>query len=216
MRTMKLLVLFAFVSVGLLQAQDKTLYVNLERIFEEFYKTVNANIAFEDQKKDFEARLSLIRDELRNLDTQAQQLDEESRNDLLPREARETSQRKLQAIIQRLREKNRELEQSRQEGLQNLQRIRTKREEDLVKDILTVIDKYADEQGATHVIEVSGKTFNRVQVYLRYPKEKDVTEIILKLVNQGHEDELKAAKEKLDSIRKAANERLESEAGKLR
>ena len=79
-----------------------------------------------------------------------------------------------------------------------------------------MIDKYADEQGATHVIEVSGKTFNRVQVYLRYPKEKDVTEIILKLVNQGHEDELKAAKEKLDSIRKAANERLESEAGKLR
>lgn len=215
MRTMKLLVLFSFVAAGLLQAQEKTLYVNLERIFEDYYKTVNANIAFEDQKKDFEARLSLIRDELRNLDQQAQQLDEEARNDLLPREARETSQRKLQAIIQRLREKNRELEQSRQEGLQNLQRIRTKREEDLVTDILAVVDKYADEQGATHVIEVSGKTFNRVQVYLRYPKEKDVTEIILKLVNQGHEDELKAAKEKLEGIRKAANERMEAE-GRLR
>ena len=40
-----------------LSAQDKTIYVNLETIFENFYKTVNANIAFEDQKKDFEARV---------------------------------------------------------------------------------------------------------------------------------------------------------------
>ena len=102
MRTMKLLVLFAFVSVGLLQAQDKTLYVNLERIFEEFYKTVNANIAFEDQKKDFEARLSLIRDELRNLDTQAQQLDEEpGRSSAKPAKQARGSFRRLFSVFAR-------------------------------------------------------------------------------------------------------------------
>ncbi|MBR6059011.1 MAG: OmpH family outer membrane protein [Victivallales bacterium] len=189
-----------------LSAQDKTIYVNLETIFENFYKTVNANIAFEDQKKDFEARLSLIRDEMQNLDKQAQRYDEEVRNDLLPRETREASQRSLQAVVERLRAKKRELDQNHEEGLRNLQRIRMKREEDLVNDILVVVNKYADEVGATHVIEVSGKTFNRVQVFLRYPKEKDVTETLLKRVNQGHEDELAAAKAKLESIRAKANE----------
>lgn len=189
-----------------LSAQDKIIYVNLETIFENFYKTVNANIAFEDQKKDFEARLSLIRDEMQNLDKQAQRYDEEVRNDLLPRETRETSQRSLQAVVERLRAKKRELDQNHEEGLRNLQRIRMKREEDLVNDILSVVNKYADEIGATHVIEVSGKTFNRVQVYLRYPKEKDVTETLLKRVNQGHEDELAAAKAKLESIRAKASE----------
>jgi Skp family chaperone for outer membrane proteins len=208
---LRITLLIAALTCGLqLSAQDKTIYVNLETIFENFYKTVNANIAFEDQKKDFEARLGLIREEMQNLDKQAQRYNEEVGNDLLPRETRETSQRSLQAIVERLRAKKREYDQNQEEGLRNLQRIRMKREEDLVNDILGTINKYADEVGATHVIEVSGKTFNRVQVYLRYPKEKDVTQAILKLVNLGHEDELAAAKAKLDTIRAKANELKEA------
>ena len=208
---LRITLLIAALTCGLqLSAQDKTIYVNLETIFENFYKTVNANIAFEDQKKDFEARLGLIREEMQNLDKQAQRYNEEVGNDLLPRETRETSQRSLQAIVERLRAKKREYDQNQEEGLRNLQRIRMKREEDLVNDILGTINKYADEVGATHVIEVSGKTFNRVQVYLRYTKEKDVTQSILKLVNLGHEDELAAAKAKLDTIRAKANELKEA------
>jgi Skp family chaperone for outer membrane proteins len=208
---LRITLLIAALACGLqLSAQEKNIYVNLETIFENFYKTVNANIAFEDQKKDFEARLGLIREEMQNLEKQAQRYNEEVQNDLLPRETRETSQRSLQAAVDRLRAKKREYDQNQEEGLRNLQRIRMKREEDLVNDILGTINKYADEVGATHVIEVSGKTFNRVQVYLRYPKEKDVTQAILKLVNLGHEDELAAAKAKLDTIRAKANELKEA------
>ena len=189
---LRITLLVAALACGLqLSAQDKTIYVNLETIFENFYKTINANIAFEDQKKDFEARLGLIREEMQNLEKQAQRYNEEVQNDLLPRETRETSQRSLQAAVDRLRAKKREYDQNQEEGLRNLQRIRMKREEDLVSDILSTINKYADEAGATHVIEVSGKTFNRVQVYLRYPKEKDV---------------------KLDTIRAKANELKEAPA----
>ena len=210
---LRITLLVAALACGLqLSAQDKTIYVNLETIFENFYKTINANIAFEDQKKDFEARLGLIREEMQNLEKQAQRYNEEVQNDLLPRETRETSQRSLQAAVDRLRAKKREYDQNQEEGLRNLQRIRMKREEDLVSDILSTINKYADEVGATHVIEVSGKTFNRVQVYLRYPKEKDITQAILKLVNLGHEDELAAAKAKLDTIRAKANELKEAPA----
>ena len=208
---LRITLLIAALACGLqLSAQEKTIYVNLETIFENFYKTVNANIAFEDQKKDFEARLGLIREEMQNLEKQAQRYNEEVQNDLLPRETRETSQRSLQAAVDRLRAKKREYDQNQEEGLRNLQRIRMKREEDLVNDILGTINKYADEVGATHVIEVSGKTFNRVQVYLRYPKEKEVTQAILKLVNLGHEDELAAAKAKLDTIRAKTNEQKEA------
>ena len=208
---LRITLLIAALACGLqLSAQEKTIYVNLETIFENFYKTVNANIAFEDQKKDFEARLGLIREEMQNLEKQAQRYNEEVKNDLLPRETRETSQRSLQAAVDRLRAKKREYDQNQEEGLRNLQRIRMKREEDLVNDILGTINKYADEVGATHVIEVSGKTFNRVQVYLRYPKEKEVTQAILKLVNLGHEDELAAAKAKLDTIRAKTNEQKEA------
>ncbi len=88
---LRITLLVAALACGLqLSAQDKTIYVNLETIFENFYKTINANIAFEDQKKDFEARLGLIREEMQNLEKQAQRYNEEVQNDLLPRETRET------------------------------------------------------------------------------------------------------------------------------
>ena len=110
---LRITLLVAALACGLqLSAQDKTIYVNLETIFENFYKTINANIAFEDQKKDFEARLGLIREEMQNLEKQAQRYNEEVQNDLLPRETRETSQRSLQAAVDRLRAKKREYDQN--------------------------------------------------------------------------------------------------------
>ena len=177
---LRITLLVAALACGLqLSAQDKTIYVNLETIFENFYKTINANIAFEDQKKDFEARLGLIREEMQNLEKQAQRYNEEVQNDLLPRETRETSQRSLQAAVDRLRAKKREYDQNQEEGLRNLQRIRMKREEDLVSDILSTINKYADEVGATHVIEVSGKTETRKGDITVLARDEDNTDNLI-------------------------------------
>ena len=123
------------------------------------------------------------------------------RNELLSKEARETSARKLQALVERLRSKNKEYEHTRSENYQMLQKLRLEREEELVKEILKVVDAVADEQKATEVLEVSGKTLNRVPVLLRYPKDKEITAEILRRLNLGHEEELKTAKEELDKRR---------------
>ena len=63
---MKFAKVIAFVSLACLMAsaQEKTAFVNMEKIFEEYYKTVNANIIFEQQKQNFDEHLELIRDEV--------------------------------------------------------------------------------------------------------------------------------------------------------
>ena len=112
----------------------------------------------------------------------------------------------LQAQVERLRAKDREFQRTKNENYQMLQKLRMEREEELVKEILKVVDAVADELKATEVIEISGKTFNRVTVFLRYPKTQEITDEVLRRLNVGHEEELKKAKEELDRRRAKATE----------
>ncbi len=182
-------------------AQEKRLYVNLETVFEGYYKTMAANLSFENRKQEVEDQLELIRKEIESLNADAKKCDAEMRNELLSKEAREAAARKLQAQVERLRAKDREYQRARSENYQMLQKLRMEREEELVKEILKVVDVVSDEQKATEVFDVSGKTLNRVPVFLRYPKDKEITEEIIKRLNVGHEEELKASKEELDRRR---------------
>lgn len=183
---------------------QKKVYVNLETLFDNYHKTVSANLSFENRKQEVEDQLSLIRKELETLNADARKLDGEMRNELLAREARETASRKLQACIDRLRVKSREYETARRDNYQQLQKIRLEREDELIKEILKVIDSVADKHKAEEVIEVSGKSLNRVTVYLRYDKKLEITDEILKQLNAGHEDELKTARAELERRRSAA------------
>ena len=187
-------------------AQEKRLYVNLEMVFEGFYKTIAANISFENRKQEVEDQIELIRKEMETLNADAKKCDAEMRNELLSKEAREKAARMLQAQVERLRAKDREFQRTKNENYQMLQKLRMEREEELVKEILKVVDAVADELKATEVIEISGKTFNRVTVFLRYPKTQEITDEVLRRLNVGHEEELKKAKEELDRRRAKATE----------
>ncbi len=203
----KLMVLMALMMTAVcVFAQEKRLYVNLETVFEGFYKTIAANISFENRKQEVEDQIELIRKEMETLNADAKKCDAEMRNELLSKEAREKAARMLQAQVERLRAKDREFQRTKNENYQMLQKLRMEREEELVKEILKVVDAVADELKATEVIEISGKTFNRVTVFLRYPKTQEITEEVLRRLNVGHEEELKKSKEELDRRRAKATE----------
>ena len=40
------------------QAQDRVAYVSMEKAFAEFYKTINANVQFEQKKLEFEEQMT--------------------------------------------------------------------------------------------------------------------------------------------------------------
>ena len=127
-------------------------------------------------------RLQLIRDELNSRIGEVRKLEAEVKNDLLGADAREEARRKLQQNFDRYTAIREEHDRFRQSGMQELQRIRASTEEELVEDLLSVIRKFATDNGYTHVIEVSGKTFNRIPVFL-ICRKSDITSEILKLIN---------------------------------
>lgn len=186
---------------ALATAQDKIAYLDMEKVFEGYYKTVQANIGFEQRKQDFEDRLQILREELNSRISEVRRLEADVKNDLLGEDAREEARRKLQQHFDRYTAIRDEHDRFRQNGMQELQRVRANTEDELVADLIGVVKKFAADNGFTHVIEVTGKTFNRIPVFLVYPEKDDITSDILKLINVGHEEEYALAKKRLEDIR---------------
>lgn len=190
-----------FSMLTLLPAAEKAAYLNMEKVFEGYYKTIQENLQFELQKQNFEERLSLLRDEFQTSSREAQKLEKEARNDLFSQEARDASKRKLGMLMERLQLKREELMTFRQEGYQNLQGTRNTVEETLIKDLTEQVKNHSREKGYTHVYEVSGRSLNRIPMLMVYPEEQEITADILQLVNLGHETELTEAKQKYDDAK---------------
>ena len=84
----------------------------------------------------------------------------------------------------------------------------------LLEELQAQLEKYAAEKGYEMVYEVSGRTLNRVRVLLVYPKDKEITEAMVKLVNAGHEAEKAEADGKLEKMRKAQEAKMKQEAAR--
>ncbi|NMA43830.1 MAG: OmpH family outer membrane protein [Oligosphaeraceae bacterium] len=201
---------FAFVSAilmaGTMYAADKVAYLNMEKVFENYYKTVQENYQFELQKQNFEERHTIMRDEYQSSVREAQRMEADSKNELLSQAAREDNQRKLGILLERLQVKRDELMQFRQSGMQELQNARNAAEEELIRSLTDLVKRYAKEKEYTHVYEVSGRSLNRVPFLMVYPEELEITDAVISFINLGHESELQEARGKVEALKKRVEE----------
>ncbi|NLZ63705.1 MAG: OmpH family outer membrane protein [Lentisphaerae bacterium] len=201
MKHQYLVVLLALACTLSVLGADKVAYLNMEKVFEGYYKTMQENYQFELQKQDFEDRLQLMQEEFQNSLKETQKVDADSKNELLSQSARDESKRKLGMMMERLQAKREELVKFRQEGYQKLQGTRATAEEGLIADLTAQVKKFAQDKGYTHVYEVSGRSLNRVPFIMVYPEDQEVTEDLILLINRGHEKELQESKEKTEALK---------------
>jgi len=185
-------------------AQDakayKTAYVNMQTIFEGYYKTVQANIDFANEKRDFLDRLKLMEDELKPMQAEAQKLQNEMKDDLVSEDAKKESGRKLRMLMERGAAKQQEYMRFRQDGRGKVEEKRLKAEGKLIEDLTDFVRKYCEMNGYHIVYDINGKSLNRMPVLLLYPKELEITEELTAAVNRGHEADLTKAQEDLKAI----------------
>lgn|GEM_PF-1355858 len=182
-----------------------TAYVNMETLFEGYYKTVRANAGFEQKKKDFEQRLEILRDELKAMVADTKKLEEESESELLDQQARDEARNKLRLKVERLRAKEDEFNQFRRSGMGDLNRSRLVTEEELIKDLSEFVRTYCKGKGFRLVYDINGRSLNRMPVLLVYPENEEITTEVLAQLNQGHEEELKQATTELEALRKTTS-----------
>ena len=192
----------AAVAISLLcQGQDRVAYVSMEKAFAEFYKTVNANVQFEQKKLEFEEKMTMLSKELEAAANELKNLKTEAENELLSKEARDEAARKFKVRAQIFEEKRNEMARTERGGRAELNRTKGETEAILVSDLMAAIKKFASDNGYTHVYDISGMSFNRMPVLLVYPEQQEVTAAFIGVINKGHEKEMADAKKKLETIK---------------
>ena len=189
-----------------------TAYINMETIFEGYYKPVRANTGFEQKKKDFEERVDILRDELKSMVAETKKVDDEAANELLSNAARDEARNKLRLKVERLRSKEDEFGQFRRSGMAELNRSRLATEEELIKDISEFVRTYCKSKGFRLVYDINGRSLNRMPVVLVYPPEEEITPAVLAEINKGHEQDLKQATAELEALRKVVEAKAANQA----
>ena len=198
----RLVLVLSVLACGMLFGQDKVAYISMEKAWGEFYKTCSANVIFEQKKAEFEEKIAILQQGLEAEAKELKALQADATNELLSADASEEAKRKFRVRAELFAGKRDDFERSRRSGVQELNRLKAETEDMLMKELTGFVEKYAADKGITHLYDVSGLTMNRLPVLLVYPKEQDVTNDFITVINAGHEKEQQEAKEKVEAIRK--------------
>ena len=178
----------------------KTVYVNMQTVFEGYYQTVQENVKFAEKKLEFFQSLKLRKDELKPLVLEAKKLEAKLKDDLVSPEAKKDAEMKLRILMQRGGEKQQEYLRFRQEGRAGMDQQRAKAEAALIDKLSDYVVKFCQGNGYDIVYDINGKSLNRMPILLLYPKELEITADLAEAVNVGHEEELKKAQEDLKAV----------------
>jgi len=168
-----------------LRAQNvRIAFVDLDKVFNEFYKTKLADAQLKEQVEDFQSERKQMHGEYLKLQEEFNKLREQSTSMLLADEERtrltNEAAEKLSAIRQ-MENKLRATDESRRKQVEEQGRRMRKRISD---EIMENVRAYATTQGLDAVIDSSGQSLNGVPAVIYAHSRVDITETMIEYLNK--------------------------------
>lgn len=183
----RLLTLATLIGLLTLSAQAQNVrigVIDLDRAFNEFYKTKLADVQLKDQAEDFNDERQQLVDEYEALQETFNTVRDEAQNRALSEEVRNEKRNEAEEKLLELREyenKIRRFDQGRKKQLDDQsKRMRTR----IVGEIQETLDDYARSSGFSLIVDYSGQSLNGVPTILYYDNKVDVTDQVIALINQ--------------------------------
>jgi len=184
-RTLITLAAFTVGSTALLaQPAVKLVVVDMAKVYDNHYKTEEANAKFRDAEQKAQEQVEELNKQGQTLVDEYKELIEQSKNTLLTAEARSKAEADGQKKLEDIQRKQGEVQQFRQNTQRSLQqRIKTHRDL-LLEEIGKIVTEIAKKNGATLVLDKSGPTLFGIPSVLYADAAYDITETVLQEVNK--------------------------------
>lgn len=164
--------------------------VNMEKVFNNYYKTARADAALKQQESVYEGHAKGLAKEVESARQKRDEMREKSLNVALPKKVRQNCAKEAKKFEERYQEKRDELRSFMEKKRGELQKDYMGKRKDIVKDITEYVRSYAEKKDYDYVFDSSGFTSNMIPVLIYAAPSTDVTDTILSDLNRGHEDEL--------------------------
>ncbi|MCC7300325.1 MAG: OmpH family outer membrane protein [Verrucomicrobia bacterium] len=175
---------------GYSMAADKIVFIDLEKVFNDFYKTQLAKSKVEVQQQDVEAERKIMVDEMTLINTEADTLKKEARDTTLAEEIRDSKRMLYEKRLMDLRTKKKEIDDFTSRRQQQLQLQVSRMSQTIMDEIRQTVVEYAKKEGFTAVIDNSSRRA-AVGVFIYTHPDSEITEAILAALNSKRADVLK-------------------------
>jgi outer membrane protein len=195
-KTIRTLIALAALAAGstalLAQPAVKLVVVDMAKVYDNHYKTKEANAKFLDAEQKAQEQVEEYNKQGQMLVDEYKELIEQSKNTLLTTEARGKAEADAQKKLEDIQRKQAEVQQFRQTTQRSLQqRIKTHRDL-LLEEISKVVSDLAKRSGATLVLDRSGPTLFGIPSVIHADPAYDITEAVLAEVNKDRPPEAAA------------------------
>lgn len=184
------------IAVAQESGRPKIATVDMSALFMEFHQTKDAKSKFEEEKKgvekQLEERTARLNEAKQELETLQKQLSDPSVSDTKKQTLFADRQVKQQQAESLQREAE-EFVQRKQRALQEQMQLRMK---NILEAIRAKVQKQAETDGYDYVLDKTGASTSQVPILLYTKDATDITEVLLKSINEGAAAEGKKAEDK--------------------
>jgi len=191
MRRALLTFLLSVSTFTLFSADIKIGVIDMEKVFQEYYKTKIADANIKKQAEVFKAYTEKLNESRAKLQEEFKELRDASQNIALSDSERESKRLEAQRKYRQVQEKEAEMTQYHREKQDQLKDEYEKNRASILEEIRKEIARRSALEGYTLVLDKSGKTFNNIPVVMHNSPAVDITVGVLEELNRGHKTKKK-------------------------
>lgn len=174
-------------------ADQRIVFVNMQKCFDEFYKTKLSEAKLKDLADEYKNERARMVDDLKKLQDEFNKSKEDADNLALSEDARNKKRAEAEEKLVELREQESKIRKYEDSKQRNLDAERFRMRKRIVDEIRETLVAYARAQGYTAVLDSSGESVNFVPVTLYNDPSADITDAVISLVNKGKPADTPAA-----------------------
>lgn len=176
----------ALATVTLGQTQPgRIVTVDLNRVFNEYYKTPVASAKLKEQAEGFNKEHDEMQADLRKAIDELNKLRDDSEKAEYSAEVKEQKKKAVQEKLGEADKKRRDLEEYRRSHQKILEDATQRMRQGILKEINEIVTKESRDAGYQLVLDKSGNTLNGVPTLIYSQDSLDITDDIIKILNKN-------------------------------
>ena len=166
-------------------AQNRIATVDLRKIFDNYWKTKQADAALKDRGADLEKDYKIMLDDLKKAKDEYQTLLTDANNQTLSVEEREKRKKAAEDKFKQIKESEDTIAQYNRQARANIDEQRKRMRDRIVEEIRTTVNGKAKAAGYALVLDTTAENANNTPTVLYSNNENDITDAVLAQLNAG-------------------------------
>jgi outer membrane protein len=176
--------------------QSRIATVDLRKVFDNYWKTKQADAALKDRAADIEKEHKTMIEDWKKAKEDYQNLLTEANNQTLSIEERDKRKKSAEDKFKQIKESEDTIGQYERQARTTLDEQRKRMRESIVDEIRTTVNGKAKAAGYALVFDAAAESFNNTPVVLYSNNENDLTAAVISQLNAGAPTDLPKAEEK--------------------